>query len=166
MTLLIATTNLGKLKEIVAILGRLPITLNTLKDFPAVEIAEETGSTFAGNARQKALHYANATGMLTMAEDSGFEVDALNEQLAAFNFQIARATAAYRLEKQLDREEPRAQCVRTLAAFEPWPRWRADFLDLRRRCYERAAPDLAAVARAELDTYLAHAGGRFVVDGS
>ena len=76
MTLLIATTNLDKLKEIVAILGVLPITLKTLKDFPAVEVAEETGLTFAENAPQKALHYANATGMLTMAEDSGFEVNA------------------------------------------------------------------------------------------
>jgi predicted membrane-bound spermidine synthase len=102
------------------------------------------------------------------APATGAEVDALNENLRAFNFRIARATTAFRLENQLAKNEPRApQCVRTLAAFEPWPRWRADFLDLRRRCYERARPDLAAVAAAELDTYLAHAGGPFVVaDGS
>ena len=53
--------------------------------------------------------------------------------------------------------------MRTLAAFEPWPRWKADFLELRRRCYEKARPDMAAVARAELDTYLAHAGGYFTL---
>ena len=95
MTLLIATTNPGKLKEIVAILGRLPITLNTLKDVPAVEVAEETGSTFAENARQKALHYANATGMLTMAEDSGFEVDALNGEPGIYSARYLRPDATY-----------------------------------------------------------------------
>ena len=95
MTLLIATTNPGKLKEIAAILGRLPITLNTLKDFPAVEVAEETGSTFAENARQKALHYANATGMLTMAEDSGFEVDALNGEPGIYSARYLRPDASY-----------------------------------------------------------------------
>ena len=76
--LLVATTNPHKLKEIVAILGDLPLDIKTLKDFPDVKSAEENGSTFAENARAKALHYAKATGLLTMAEDSGFEVDALN----------------------------------------------------------------------------------------
>ncbi len=41
-------------------------------------MAEETGASFADNARQKALHYAGLTGMVTLAEDSGFEIDALN----------------------------------------------------------------------------------------
>ena len=95
MTLLIATTNPGKLKEIAAILGRLPITLNTLKDFPVVEVAEETGSPFAENAKQKALHYANATGMLTMAEDSGFEVDALNGEPGIYSARYLRPDASY-----------------------------------------------------------------------
>src|SRR5690348_3766014 len=71
--LLIATTNESKLKEILAILGDLPLELKTLKDFKGVSQAEENGSTFAENARAKALHYAKATGMLTLAEDSGFE---------------------------------------------------------------------------------------------
>ena len=74
--LLIATTNPNKIKEIVAILSDLPIALKTLRDFPAIEIPEETGATFQANARDKALYYAKATGCLTIAEDSGFEVDA------------------------------------------------------------------------------------------
>ena len=95
MTLLIATTNPHKLKEIVAILGALPITLKTLKDLPAVGVAEETGSTFAENARQKARHYATATGLLAMAEDSGFEVDALKGEPGIYSARYLRPEATY-----------------------------------------------------------------------
>jgi XTP/dITP diphosphohydrolase len=78
VTLLIATTNADKMTEILALLGDLPINVKTLKDFPNVKIPLETGSSFQENARDKALYYAKTTGMLTMAEDSGFEVDALD----------------------------------------------------------------------------------------
>ncbi len=76
--LLVATTNGGKLREILAILGDLPLTLVTLADYPTLPEPEETGATFAENARIKALAYASATGELTVAEDSGLEIDALN----------------------------------------------------------------------------------------
>jgi XTP/dITP diphosphohydrolase len=76
--LLIATTNPGKLDEIRRILGALPVTLVTLADHPPVPEPEETGSTFADNARLKARYYANATGDLTVAEDSGLAIDALD----------------------------------------------------------------------------------------
>jgi XTP/dITP diphosphohydrolase len=76
--LLVATTNPGKLREISRILQRVPVELKTLGDFPHVAIAEETGASFGENARQKAIHYAAASGMVTLAEDSGFEVEALN----------------------------------------------------------------------------------------
>jgi len=87
--LLIATTNPGKLAEIRAVLSALPLTLVTLADHPAVPEPEETGSTFAENARLKACGYASATGELTVAEDSGLEIDALDGapgvQSARFN---------------------------------------------------------------------------------
>ena len=73
--LLIATTNPDKLVEIRLILGS--IELVTLSSFPGTTEYEETGETFLENARGKAFHYARATGALTAAEDSGFEVDAL-----------------------------------------------------------------------------------------
>ena len=76
--LLIATTNAGKLNEIRGILGGLPLTLVTLADHPPIAEPEETGSTFAENARIKARYYAGATGELTVAEDSGLEIDALD----------------------------------------------------------------------------------------
>ena len=76
-TLLVATTNRGKLEEIAPILDGVPFEILTLADFPGVAAPEETGRTFAENARAKALYYAHATGELTVAEDSGLEIDAL-----------------------------------------------------------------------------------------
>jgi XTP/dITP diphosphohydrolase len=77
VTLLVATTNRGKLGEIFPLLAALPIDLLTLGDFPPIAPPDEIGSTFAENARQKALFYAGKTGTLTVAEDSGLEIDAL-----------------------------------------------------------------------------------------
>ena len=93
--ILIATTNAGKLREIVRILQGLPIALKTLADFPRAAVAEETGSSFAENARQKALHYAGITGIVTMAEDSGFEVDALNGEPGIYSARYLREDATY-----------------------------------------------------------------------
>jgi XTP/dITP diphosphohydrolase len=95
VVLLLATTNPGKLKEIVSVLDGLPVEFATLDDFLHVEIPEETGSTFAENARQKALHYANATGLAAMAEDSGFEVDALNGEPGIYSARYLRPDATY-----------------------------------------------------------------------
>jgi XTP/dITP diphosphohydrolase len=77
MTLLLATTNPGKLREIRDLLAGLPIALATLVDYPDVEPPEETGQTFAENARLKAIYYAQRTGLTAVAEDSGLEIDAL-----------------------------------------------------------------------------------------
>jgi len=93
--LLLATTNQGKLREITSILAGLALELKTLADFPNIQVAEETGSTFAENARQKALHYAAISGMLTMAEDSGFEVDALNREPGLYSARYHREDASY-----------------------------------------------------------------------
>ena len=93
--LLIATTNPGKLREISSILDGLPIRLRTLADFPGIAIADETGSTFVENARQKALHYAARAGMKTMAEDSGFVVDALGGEPGIYSARYLRDDATY-----------------------------------------------------------------------
>ena len=76
--LVVATTNRGKLKEIGALLAGAPVELVTLADFPATPAPEETGRSFAENARLKALYYARHTGEPTVAEDSGLEIDALD----------------------------------------------------------------------------------------
>jgi XTP/dITP diphosphohydrolase len=76
--LLLATTNPGKIREIRDILGGVPFELVTLAGWPGLAAPEETGRTFEDNARQKAAYYAAATCELTVAEDSGLEIDALD----------------------------------------------------------------------------------------
>lgn len=76
--LLIATGNEGKLNEIQLLLSDLPVALFDLRNFPAIELIAETGTTFVENASLKAIGYAAQTGMLTLADDSGLAVDALD----------------------------------------------------------------------------------------
>jgi XTP/dITP diphosphohydrolase len=77
--ILIATTNAGKVREIVDALAGLPVSLLTLADLPAPPTEpDETGATFAENAAIKARAYAYATGLPTVAEDSGLAIDALD----------------------------------------------------------------------------------------
>ena len=75
--LLIATGNRGKLKEFNEILSTLPIRLLNLTDFPDIAPVSEDGKTFAENALLKARGYAGQAGIITLADDSGLEVDAL-----------------------------------------------------------------------------------------
>ena len=77
MTVIIATTNPNKLREIGRLLDGLACTVESIDTHAAVPEPEETGATFAENARLKARHYARFVPHLTVAEDSGLEVDAL-----------------------------------------------------------------------------------------
>ncbi|MFH1371975.1 MAG: RdgB/HAM1 family non-canonical purine NTP pyrophosphatase [Planctomycetota bacterium] len=74
--ILVASTNPGKLRELREMLGG-DIEWVGLSDFPNIGEIEEGGETFAENARKKALGYAKATGLWTLADDSGLVVDAL-----------------------------------------------------------------------------------------
>lgn len=76
--LLIATHNQGKVKEFAAMMADLPIEWFGLADVGVTDDVAETAVTFAGNAILKAQAYAAMTGLLTLADDSGLEVDALN----------------------------------------------------------------------------------------
>jgi XTP/dITP diphosphohydrolase len=76
--LLVATHNPGKVVEINRMLSDLGIRCLTLDDAGITEDIEETGKTFVANAVLKAEGYAGMTGMLTLADDSGLEVDALD----------------------------------------------------------------------------------------
>lgn len=77
-TLLIATTNPGKLDEIRKYLSDLPVTLVSLKDVKIADVVEEAGSTFEENAILKAKYYCRKSGLPTLADDGGFEIDAFN----------------------------------------------------------------------------------------
>jgi len=75
-TILVATTNPGKIAELRSMLGG-NVEYVGLPDFPEVLEIKEDGATFAENARKKALGYAEATGLWTIADDSGLVIDAL-----------------------------------------------------------------------------------------
>ncbi len=75
--LLVATTSRHKLEEYRALLAGLPFELRSLSETAINADVEETGESFEANARLKAEHYAQLSGMLTLADDSGLEVDAL-----------------------------------------------------------------------------------------
>jgi XTP/dITP diphosphohydrolase len=75
--LLLASTNQNKFFEIRTSLGQLGIPLYSLRDFPPVDEAPETGSTFAENAAQKANYYYEHFKKPVLAEDSGLVVPAL-----------------------------------------------------------------------------------------
>jgi len=76
--LLLASSNPGKLNEIHALLDDLGIALVTPDDLMISLEVEEDGATYAENASRKALAFARLSGLLTLADDSGLEVDALN----------------------------------------------------------------------------------------
>ena len=79
MKLLLATTNSNKVREVMPLVAYVDgIEWLTLADVPPIPEPAESGSTYWENAREKALAYARASGLTVVAEDSGFEVDALD----------------------------------------------------------------------------------------
>lgn len=122
--LVIATKNAGKVQEIVDALVGLPFEVVSLQDYPDAPDVEETGASFAENAILKAVAYADFTGELTLADDSGLEVDALDGAPGVFSSRYA-PTVPQRNAKLLDamknvpddRRAARFRCV--VAIVEP-----------------------------------------------
>jgi XTP/dITP diphosphohydrolase len=92
--LLIATHNQGKLQELRDFLNERPFDLRDLGSFPAIQTVAETGSTFAENAELKATGYAKQSGMTTIADDSGLEVQALGGRPGVLSARYAGAGAS------------------------------------------------------------------------
>lgn len=90
-TILVATTNPGKLEELSELLGDVDtdIQWTSLNDFPDIPEVIEDGSTFADNAVKKASGYAKATGLWTIADDSGLVIDALDGKPGVFSARYA-----------------------------------------------------------------------------
>jgi len=93
--LLLATTNRHKMDEYRAIFADLPFDLLSLHDIQLDMDVEETGTTFRENAELKALTYARASGMLSLADDSGLEIDALNGAPGVYSARFAGPDASY-----------------------------------------------------------------------
>jgi len=80
LAIVLGTRNRKKVRELADLAGLADIAWHTLDEFPAVPTVEESGTTFADNARRKAQGYARLLGRWVLAEDSGLEVDALGGQ--------------------------------------------------------------------------------------
>jgi XTP/dITP diphosphohydrolase len=78
MKLLVATGNIGKLREIRHLLADTEIEIVGLDQFENAPEVVEDGDTFTANARKKAIEMARFTGLLTLADDSGLVVESLN----------------------------------------------------------------------------------------
>lgn len=84
-TVVLATSNPGKIAELAEPLGALGLRVLGLKDFPAIGVIAETGRTFAENALIKARLVAKAAGLPAIADDSGLMVAALNGAPGVFS---------------------------------------------------------------------------------
>jgi len=94
-TLLLATKNKDKITEISQLFANLPITLVSALDFKELPRVEEDGDTLEANAIKKAVEYSRATGLPTIADDTGLEVDALNGEPGVNSARYAGDHASY-----------------------------------------------------------------------
>ena len=125
--LLIATGNKGKVAELRSLLAGLPLRLRDLAEFPRAQEVLETGQTFADNAALKAEGYARQTGLWTLADDSGLEVEALGGAPGVYSARYGGEglTDADRVQRLLealsgtDDEARRARFVCVIAVADP-----------------------------------------------
>ena len=95
MELVLATGNRDKQREMKAFLQDLGLTIRTLDEFPAAPVVIEDGETCRSNAGKKAGEIARFTGLLTLADDTGLEVDALGGRPGVYAARYAGAHATY-----------------------------------------------------------------------
>jgi len=126
--LLVATNNPGKLREYIPLLSGLPFKLVTLADAGIADDVEETGPGMEQNAIQKATVYSALSGLITLADDSGLEVDALGGEPGPLSRRYAGDNASdkerneYLLSKLRDipweRRGARFRCIIAVATPE------------------------------------------------
>ncbi len=95
LKVVLATRNEDKVREIRRILGDDAFELLSLKEFPGVEPAEEDGRSFEENALKKAISVWEQTGLASLADDSGLEVDALGGRPGVHSARFAGEDATY-----------------------------------------------------------------------
>ncbi len=116
--LLVATHNQGKIREYASLLTDLPLTVTSLAAEGISFDVDETGITFAENAILKATQYAELSGLLTWADDSGLEIDALDGRPGVYSARYGG--------KELSEKDRYELVLKELAAF-PQETWTARF---------------------------------------
>ncbi|MGF7186481.1 XTP/dITP diphosphohydrolase [Desulfitispora alkaliphila] len=89
MKLIAATNNKGKLKELRGLLTVLDAEVSALSEYPQIGEIVEDGNTFIENAKIKATTVGRSTGIITIADDSGLQVDALGGNPGIFSARYA-----------------------------------------------------------------------------
>ncbi|MBI5151380.1 MAG: RdgB/HAM1 family non-canonical purine NTP pyrophosphatase [Candidatus Pacebacteria bacterium] len=121
--LLIATHNAGKKKEISEVLGSIGWEVLTLDDISlSVPEPEETGTTYEENALIKAKHAGDISGLLTIADDSGIEVEALPGELGVYSSRFAKSDEerVQKLLKTMEGQTKRgAKFVSCIVIYDP-----------------------------------------------
>ena len=125
MELVVATQNKGKVREIRKALSGLGLKILALGDFSGLPKMEEDGRSFAENALKKARFYSRLLGRLTIADDSGLEVAALNG-----------APGIYSARYVEERASDRANIQKLLGEMEGVPAWKRE---AKFRCYVAVA---------------------------
>jgi XTP/dITP diphosphohydrolase len=119
-TLLLATTNPGKRRELRALLAGLPLSLVLPQERGIVLQVEETGADYAANAALKARAYAQASGLWTLADDTGLEVEVLAGAPGLYSARAAGSDAERReqlLVRLAGHTRPWSACFRCAAAL-------------------------------------------------
>lgn len=123
MEVLCATQNPGKLKELRELLAPLAITILTPSDVHLADLdVEETGETFAENAELKAKAFAEASGKVSLADDSGLEVKALDNQPGVHSKRVGGSDAeriAWVLSRLATKNDRRARFVSVICIHDP-----------------------------------------------
>ena len=94
-TLVLATGNVGTVRELTEIFSTLPLELKSLRDFNGIGDVAEIGSTFLENASLKAKGFASQTNHYALADDSGLEVEALGHAPGVYSARFAGAETGY-----------------------------------------------------------------------
>jgi XTP/dITP diphosphohydrolase len=116
--LLVATNNKGKIKELRSLLNNIRFELVTLSDVGISTVVEETGATMEENAQLKATRYAAESRLLTLADDSGLEVDALGGEPGVKSARYAGDNAS---------DSDRVNYLLTKLILVPWEKRTARF---------------------------------------
>lgn len=95
MRLLIATTNLNKIREIRPLLAGVPLEIVTLAEVDPIPEPDESGATFWENARIKALAYSRGSGLFSVAEDSGLVIEAMDGEPGVLSARFLGSNASY-----------------------------------------------------------------------
>ena len=112
-TLVIATSNLGKLDEFKEMFKELPVELKCLADYPPLPPPNENGRTFAANAKIKAAYYAKNLKEFCLADDSGLEVKALDGAPGVRSARFAGDEATDKQNNELLLQQMKFQITRT-----------------------------------------------------